>query len=339
MPITFKILFFILIFLVFYLAGCEANEPDVRIEPTMNNAAATMQAVETAQLPLHHTHTPPAKNVLATAKSSRGVFTLHVGSCSDDECTLEIRWLSDTDKYDSVKLEWGLQSPTLEPPQEEPWRSFPGLLTGAAETLGITIGEEYQAVTTSIQAVDLADGLPALLVRQQAGFEHIKRRFDLFVVENNRLSRIWSDAEGPGPWLSDVAIVDTKSSGQHLIHFKGFAPPYGEEADTLKATLLRWSSADNSLKSELADVPAIQIIPHFDSVSAARTTRDQSSACIGGYWILHAAWLDQRPAATSGYTLVGLAATKELARLELVRVRDCLKQGKPNLTRLVGEPH
>lgn len=318
--------------------GCEQNDSTPNRSGTNTDAQASGALVASPKVALQSRKAVP-QGLLASVDTVGGTFTLHVAACDNDECSLQVHWLSAAHARDHAALEWKVPAADVDQVQKDLWYGTAGISAGTEGQPAFTVGEEYQAVTTNIQAVRLAEDQAALLVRQRAGFEHVKHRFYLFVVEGDRIERAWFAEEGVGPYRSDVAVVPGNDGNEEVIHFQGFAPPFGDEVDTLRVSRLRWMPAQNVLAEESSKgLPSIRIIPGYDSVSAARTARDQAADCIGGYWLLASSQVDtlSQSVINKAVVIAGLAASPTLAQSELVRVRSCLKPGGADLAQLAN---
>jgi hypothetical protein len=166
----------------------------------------------------------------------------------------------------------------------------------------------------------------ALLVTQQAGFEHLHRRNDLFVVSGGRLTRVWSAAEGAGPTWSSVAIVPRPGGAEALVLFEGFRHPDPNEPDTLSARALTWDAQQRAMVarapvSAAAPVYAA-VVGRFAKAQAARQASQGISGCLDLFWVLP---IDQIPGAgQGGYALTAMSTRRDLAEKALEDAKRCL---------------
>ncbi|MDQ2778521.1 MAG: hypothetical protein M3Y32_03070 [Pseudomonadota bacterium] len=186
---------------------------------------------------------------------------------------------------------------------------------GGSGPAGWTAGSEEGAVTTQLQPVRLSAGRMALLVQQAGGFEHVKRRQDLYTNDGAKLERLWSAAEGAGPAWSTVAVVPA-DGGQRddIIHLQGLRPG-GAGADTLSASRLTWDAERRTLASQpLPELPAL-VAGTYASVKAAKQAASKE-ACLADYWVLPAERLGGEP---SRWVLAAVAADTAGIRSEAAR--------------------
>ena len=148
-----------------------------------------------------------------------------------------------------------------------------------------TAGEEEGAVTTAIQPVRLSAQRTGLLVQQAAGFEHVKRRRDVFVVEEKKLKRIWSKQDGSGPVRSYADVVASGANAGEIVLIEGgsFAP---NQADEVTVQRLLWDEPGQTLQATPVPVMAAMVVGNFANAEVARAK--YADQCLVNYWVLRA---------------------------------------------------
>jgi hypothetical protein len=178
-----------------------------------------------------------------------------------------------------------------------------------------TAGKEEGAVTTALRATRLAANESAVLVYQAGGFEHVKRRYDLFVVEGEKLKRVWSFEEGQGPVWSSVEVA-AGATRDEIIYFNA-VPAQGSAPDQFKVERLTWNAASKSLEAQpITELPAV-VAGEFATAEAAR--RVASGSCLSSYWVLPGDVVARK---SSRFVLATVTANKEMAEAELGRTCD-----------------
>lgn len=256
-----------------FTAALEACTP----APAPTAAPAGSAVATQAQAPRASDPLPPSPPAvqLVDAGADGLSYGLVDGRCVEGRCAAIIQLRSATRLLDSVALEFAASGATLEREQ------------GAGAGAGWTAGHDEGAVTTLIRPVRLGPGFTGLLVQQSGGFEHVKRRYDVFVHDGAKLRKIGSAAEGPGPAWSTAAVVSSADGAQDdIVYLEGFRPG-GSSADRLSATRLTWDGARRALVQQpLVHLPAL-IAGEFASVGAARKAAD-AEPCLADYWVLPA---------------------------------------------------
>lgn len=255
---------------------------------------------------------PEPELVPAVARFSAGVggvtYGLAPGSCVEGRCAPVIQLLFNEKLLDSAALDFAASEAALTREEGN---------NGLAELTPVeawTAGSEEGAVTTALQSVRLTPARNGLLVHQAAGFEHVKRRHDLFVADGGKLERVWSAAEGAGPAWSVAEVVPSgKGRTDEIIYLQGFRPG-GAEADTLTARRLVWDDNKQKLVIQpLAILPAVTA-GEFSSVKMAR--RAATSSCLNEYWVLPA---NRFGGAASKFVLALVAIRKQTVEAEMAR--------------------
>ena len=261
--------FFTLLVALIGLAGCERNR-----------GTASRDAAPVSSSPAPTTARPAVATVGAGEASTN--FALVVGACTQKPCAAEIELVADGARLDSVPLEFPASDAKLVAKTDD--TSF----TIGAPLTTYTAGEEEGAVTTAIQPVRLSAQRIGLLVQQSGGFEHVKRRRDLFIVDDKKLKRVWSKQDGSGPvrsYADVVAGADSGGKGDEIVLIEGItvAP---NEADQVSAQRLLWDEAAKTLRSTPVASMTATVVGNFTSAEAARGK--YSDACFANFWLLRA---------------------------------------------------
>lgn len=190
-------------------------------------------------------------------------YHLVAGQCANQICPPAIELVRGQQQLDRAVLLFGGDAAELRPAQEDATLVLqPGIAAW-------TSGSDAAAVTTAIQSVTLEQDKPALLAQQSGGFEHVKRRYDLFAVQNGKLRKLWSAEDGAGPAYSAVFVVPAATAGaQDLVLMRGFTSAEAQP-DDIKLERLHWNSASDSLKAGTASLPAVTA-GRFTTVAKAR---------------------------------------------------------------------
>jgi hypothetical protein len=251
-----------------------------------------------------------APTPVASVAGSAGVnFGLVPGSCSDGKCRAVIQLIRDNRMLDSAPLEFAASEAQLRKAEGD---------TGitSREPLEVwTAGKENGSVTTALRVVKLTPEQSGLLVYQVGGFEHIKRRYDLFAEEAGKLKRVWSAAEKQGPAWSSADVAET-AAGDEIIYLEGLRGT-GKDPDQFEAKRLGWDAASKSLteRPKLA-LPVVVAGKNFPTADAAR--KAAAGTCLSEYWVLPAITLGAK---TSSFMLAMVTANKQSAEAE--QAREC----------------
>jgi hypothetical protein len=186
-------------------------------------------------------------------------------------------------------------------------------------------GTEESSVITAARAIKLADGRNALLIDQVAGFEHPKRRHDLFSTSSGRVVALWSYAEPQGPYWSTVAVQPGAAGrGDDLTFFSAFSPDPAAP-DQLSAQRLELAP-DRSVLRASATSPVLSMLAlgPYPSAAGARAAQDQNTDCLAAFWVLESNAVGlQKPA---GFVLGAVSTRRDLAEQMLQQVSTCAPQ-------------
>ncbi len=280
----------LLLWLLLSAAGCSPQKP-----PAAGPATA-----------------PPASHSVASVPGPEGLqFALAAGVCQEGRCPAALQLVREPggQVVDSAPL--GLAASSAELRREEGETG----LTALPPLPAWTAGQEEGGVTTALRSVALSAGHPGVLVYQAAGFEHIKRRYDLFGAAGGKLRRLWSAEEAQGPVWSGVEVVANAAGGDSLLFLQGRRGT-DNVADELQARRLRWN-AEMQAVGEEPKVAALAVrAGDFATPAAARKARD-AAPCLHSYWVLPAS--DVGGGASRRFVLVNVAGTEAASQTELNR--------------------
>ena len=206
-------------------------------------------------------------------------FALVAGSCNGKSCAAEIELVVNGQRVDAVPLEFAASDAKLVAKADD--TSF----ASSQSLTTYTAGEEEGAVTTAIQPVRLSAQRTGLLVQQAAGFEHVKRRRDVFVVEDKKLKRIWSKQDGSGPVRSYADVIASGTNADQIVLIEGgsFAP---NQADEVTVQRLLWDEPGQNLQVLPVDSMAAMVVGNFANAEAGRSK--YADPCLANYWVLRA---------------------------------------------------
>lgn len=243
--------------------------------PPSSTVAASASAVP-AVAPTA-TARPAVANVDAGLANT--AFALVVGTCAEKRCAAEIELVVNGQRLDAVPLEFAASDAKLVAKNDD--TSF----ASSHSLTTYTAGEEEGSVTTAIQAVRLSAQRTGLLVQQAAGFEHVKRRRDVFIVEEKKLKRIWSKQDGSGPVRSYADVVASGTNADQIVLIEGgsFAP---NQADEVTVQRLLWDEPGQTLQVLPVASMAALVVGNFANAEAARSK--YAEPCLANYWLLRA---------------------------------------------------
>lgn len=279
----------------------------------------------------------PAKSVVAYPRTSDGrliltrlpastdaslVFEVAIGACVNQDCPVLISLSRGDTLLDQKRTEWS--SRTTEPTQEEldpGWGA--GDPVGPAAVTAWSTGEEEGYLGTAVRPVLLSVDTHGLLIDQRTGFEHLKRRHELYVVLDNKLERVWEAAEGAGPAWTSTAIVPLKDDRQGILYFNGFLYPLHTTPDQLEISLLAWEPRDRKLKKQPQFTVQAVVVAGYTSVAAAQRARTAQPECLGLFWVLPATRLSG--AASGRYVLALPGSSAANLKKALQQTTACIK--------------
>lgn len=256
---------------VMLLSACERNtatpSSTVNAPASVAPAAASVAVVATAR--------PAVASVDAGQVNT--TFALVAGSCIEKRCAAEIELVVNGQRLDAVPLEFAASDVKLVAKADDTSFASNQPLTT------YTAGDEEGAVTTAMQPIRLSAERSGLLVQQAAGFEHVKRRRDVFIVEEKKLRRIWSKQDGSGPVRSYADVVALGANGDEIVLIEG-ASNAPNQADEVAVQRLVWDESAKTLQVLPVALMAAMIVGNFANAEAARSK--YSDACFANFWLL-----------------------------------------------------
>lgn len=272
---------------------------------------------------------PPTRSVLDTYKVSpvgNLVYQLSVPPCRAKDCDSQIRLLAGSSELSTVDLGWAKSHgpSTRQQSSESPGVGDP-LAPRSTRTVW-SMGEEEQNVVIAARTVRLTPRLNGLLVNQQAGFDHLKRRHDLYVAIDKKLVHAWSAQEGAGPTWSSVDVRDfARDHSQEILFFDGSHYPSDEQPDWLYFTVYHWNPSKNTLEKITTGNPSVfaVIAGMYDTVAGARVAQS-SVSCLGAFWVLASDNFSRLP--TGKFALGAISSRKSFASQTLAKSQACAPQ-------------
>ena len=231
----------------------------------------------------------PASTLISTPVQvgSSEMLEVGLGACQGDVCPIEIRLKQGQDIKHAMPAAWPASNDTPQPVALDSTVGVGDPLAAADEQARVwSTGEEERTVVTVARSVHLQNGRSAVLLDQMAGYEHPKRRHDLFVVDGGKVVAAWSSVEPQGPYWSSIAIEPGKAGADALILFEAFSPD-PEQPDSLTAQRLDLAGENDA--THVVTSPAVvnvAIAGSFPSVAAARAARDESPECLAAFRVL-----------------------------------------------------
>jgi hypothetical protein len=263
--------------------------------------------------------------VLGTYKvgSREGLaYELSVAPCTGQECTFQVRLLDGAAELSAIDMDWAKARGTATQEKTDESSGVGDPLGTLSSATAWSTGEDEGSVSTVARTVRLTPELNGLLVSQRAGFDHLKRSYDLYVAIANKLVRSWSFEEGNGPTWSTLEVRDAgKNASQNILLFNGFRYPDDSQPDWLYFTVYSW----NPTKNELYSAPAKPVVTAliagtYDTVSKARAAQAKA-ACLSAFWVLTS---DAFSRLKQGkFVLAAITAHRPLAERKLARLRSC----------------
>lgn len=270
----------------------------------------------------HETRTVIASVKVSPSGDKR--YELSISPCRQKECPFQVRLLQGKTVLTSVNMDWVKASGivTKETVDESSGSGDP--LRPDTDRTAWSTGAEKENVSTVARGVRLTPDLNGLLIDRRAGFDVLKRHHDLFVAVNMKLVLAWSDADGPGPSWSTVALsAASKDGSQDMLSFRGFRSLSDSDPDRLNCYIYHWNSSQKKLVETQAPEVYAVIAGTYESVPKARAVRNAAS-CLDPFWILRS---DAFSTLTSGkFVLAAVTGRKELAEKKADAVRACTTQ-------------
>jgi hypothetical protein len=186
------------------------------------------------------------------------------------------------------------------------------------------------AVLTTVTALLLDSGTPAVLIDQASTAPPGKRRHALMAVRNDSLAQVWAFAESDGPSWSSVVPIALDAAHNGLLLVSGYnRSDTTPGPDECQVNVVRWDGARKEAVVERAGTLAkAAAIGPFPTAAAAKQLKQSTSGCLGDFWLLPAKQF-AGSAESDGYVLAAIGASTEGAH-------RALKAGLRCKTGLVG---
>jgi hypothetical protein len=251
-------------------------------------------------------------------------YALVIEACKDGVCPQAVHLVKGSRVVDSMKLEWPSVSQESEAePVDAAW--------GAGDPLGLeqplsafATGNEATSVSVAARPVHLDKARTALLVTQRAGWEHLKHHHDLFAVDNGKLNRLWSGAEGPGPTWSSTDVISGPGQSQQILYFSAFQYPNADMPDTLSVTRIAWDTQHKKIvESSVGGYTELQllVLGNYAAIGPARTAYNRAGGCFTPLmWVLDSR---QFPGSGDRFLLGTLTSRPRLASALLDAAKTC----------------
>lgn len=292
----------IIIISLLYLSGCKSDSSALQSDHKDDSTVTGANVLTELQL------------------ADNSSVQLYLAPCASNVCPIQLRLVRNGRVLATDSLDWSASSRKLhEASWTGPWH------TGTGESLPVyVLGEENRQIGTSMEIVQMSTDANAVFIRQSGGFEHVKQRYDLYAVKDNKFVRLWSDIEGEGPVNSDAAVVN-KGSVQDILYIKGLATSYLDHLDVFdypQVERLHWSAESSSLKQEIAHgLAVVQVVHEFSSIDAARRFLVQKPLCLDYYWVINGGAVSGLPKGKP--VIVAIMVDKTGAEQELIRLHEC----------------
>lgn len=260
-------------------------------------------------------------NALAvlTAGSSDTTFALMPGACVEHVCHAELELRANGQRLDAVPLEFAASDAKFTADTGD--SSF---ATNATFTT-YTAGEEEGMVTTGMQSVQLSPQRTGVLVQQAGGFEHVKRRRDLYIIDDNKLKRVWYKQDGQGPVGSYADVIQRSDGADEMVLIEGLTIN-PTQADQITALRLTWDEKDRLLKSSPVESLKAVVTGDFRNAEAAR--EKLGDPCLAQYWILAGNEVGQ---AAKPFVFAMLTADAATATMRANATDDCSRKFAPRI--------
>lgn len=249
---------------------------------------------------------------------------LVIAPCTAAGCPLQLKLLQAGKPEDTATLDWPTTSQAMEqtPISVSLGASLP--LTESVGTAWFT-GQEETGITVAIERIEGNHATPLILVHQQSGYEHVKRRHYLYTIKAHRLQRLWVATEGAGPhWLTLAAHAG------ELYYYDGFYEP-GLAYNPLKIYRLTLSAEGKVTLGVPPKLYAVSVGPFAKAGQAVE--RQGASECLYEMSVLPSAQLGLAPGKA---VLAVLTPDPDAASAGAARLKNCLGDASPQ--RLIIDP-
>ena len=262
--------------------------------------------------------------------------TAEIGVSGDDErgWSLSVS-LATLPAQAPLRVSWPLSSPVAHPasdvelPAGDPLKP----LRGAG---GWSFGADAATSLVALGTVRLSGDQRALLVSQEAGFEHRKRRHDLVVVGNAGLRVAWSAIDPPGPAWSTVVVRAKDDQSDEILLVSTFESTQAGEVDRVEVSRLAWDARRADLISSAVACEAgvyLAISRVFASLDGAIAAKSEpcSGAPVDAPLPSELVLPAPPRSKLKGYVLAQVSTEQSLARQALIDAAHCWHRAKPAL--------
>lgn len=251
-------------------------------------------------------------------------LALVIAPCTAAGCPLQLKLLQAGKPGDTATLDWSTTSQAME---QTPISVSLGATLPLSEAVGTAwlTGQEETGITVAIERLEGNHATPLILVHQQSGYEHVKRRHYLYTIKAHRLQRLWVAREGAGAhWLT------LAEHGGELYFYDGFYEP-DLAFNPLKIFKLTFSTED---KVTLDVPPKLYAVSVGSFAKAGQAVERQgASECLYEMSVLPSAQLGLAPGRA---VLAALTPDPEAASAGAARLKSCLGDASPQ--RLIIDP-
>lgn len=275
-----------------------------------------------------------ASTLVTFSAGSHGplAYEVGIGRCTESSCKFEVRLVQNEVVRDTLTLDWPGSSGQLTRGRADQALGAGDPLTPERDLDMWTTGEENSAVSVAARSIDLTPSVRGLVVYQSAGFEHVRRRYYLFVVLDSKLVRAWTGTEGEAPETSTLDI--TKAGEREQLTFWRFPPADGGPNRWSRETY-RWSDEHRRLERAADPSPVFAVaMPGFETVAQARKVASKFPDCLASYIVLDRRAFMSRVAGR--FVLAGLSSRRDQAVRTVASVTECTG-GRPTAVLQVAE--
>lgn len=259
--------------------------------------------------------------VVSDAASKNIYVELALAPCQKSGCPILVQLNVNGKVTQKYTLQWPAPGNTFSSAPVGRWYGAGDLLDESSQYESWTIGNESGFVTVVAQPFKWKNSEFSLAIHQTAGVEHTHRHHEVFVMEKNKLKRIWNHTEGQGPTLSSIYIPDAQAANE-LLYIETLQTGDPENPDNIDISYLtRINNAKGVQLSSKGATPVFTIsINSFDSVMAAREYLEQNLTCLG-----YDFYVQKK---SSGISLTAVSFTKSATEKMQQKLNDCIKDKK-----------
>jgi len=235
----------------------------------------------------------------------------------------------------TLQVSWLVSSPISDPATDVDLPAGDPLepLRGAG---GWSFGTAQAASLVALSTVRLTGDQRALLVSQEAGFEHRKRRHDLVVLGRAGLRIAWSAVDPQGPAWSTVVVRAKDHHSDEILLISTFESSQAGELDRIEISRLAWDAERADLKSTPVgcdDGVYLAISRVFPSVERAIAAKSEACPAAAAEAVAPSELVLAAPARSSlkGYVLAQVSTKLSLARQALTAASVCWPKAQASL--------